>query len=58
MDFTTKQEEFAPYLLGAEQEQSPQNIALFKATLAGSVTGVREALKKGGKVYHYYHQTR
>ena len=48
------QEEFEEYLLGEHQEQSPANIALFKATLAGSLTGVQDALKKGGKPNFFY----
>jgi len=54
MNFLKAEEDFPDYLLGEHQQQSPENIALFKATLAGSLTGVKDALKKGGKPNFFY----
>jgi len=54
MNFVLKEEEIPEYFTGVHQEQSPANIALFKATLAGSLTGVKDAIKKGGKPNFFY----
>lgn len=42
-------------LLSASQVKSPENIALFKSALAGSVSGVESALEKGGKPNFFFH---
>ena len=41
--------EIPEHLLGANQQSTPENIALFKSAKAGSMTGVRNALDKGAK---------
>ena len=42
------------YLLQENQETTPENVALFKAALLGSIAGVEGALKKGGTPNYFF----
>jgi ankyrin repeat protein len=46
---------YPEYLLGKNQIPSEENVALFKAASAGSITGVENALKKGAKP-NFFHR--
>lgn len=46
--------EYPEYVLAKNQVDSEENLRLFKAALAGSITGVREALSDGGKPNYFY----
>lgn len=55
MNFANEPAHAAPeYLQEANQLPSAENIALFKSALAGSLTGVQNALAKGGKPNFFY----
>lgn len=45
----TAESGFPEHLLACNQESSPENLALFKSALAGSMMGVETALAKGAK---------
>lgn len=46
--------EVPEYLKADYQESTPESIELFNASAAGSVTGVRTAIAKGGKVNFFF----
>lgn len=46
--------EVPEYLKADYQESTRESIELFNASAAGSVTGVRTAIAKGGKVNYFY----
>ena len=43
-----------PQLKAGASDVNPENVALFKAALAGSALGVENALKKGASVYYFH----
>lgn len=52
--FSSVSVEVPDHLLARNQEPSVENLALFKAALAGSLTGVQHALEQGAKPDYFY----
>jgi hypothetical protein len=50
----TEATNFPEHLKLENQSPSEENIALFKASMVGSITGVKNALSKGGKPNFFY----
>lgn len=53
-DADEEKADYPDYVLARNQVASEENLRLFKAALAGSITGVREALNEGGKPNYFY----
>lgn len=50
----TNSDKYPEHVLAKNQISSNENIAVFKAALAGSITGVANALSKGAKPNFFY----
>jgi ankyrin repeat protein len=46
--------EFPDYMLASNQQESPANLALFKAALGNDLSAVHEAISAGGKVDFFH----
>lgn len=53
-DIDEEKLDYPDYVLAKNQADSEENVRLFKAALAGSITGVREALGDGGKPNYFF----